>query len=126
MDVLEDTLDMCELTRAGDFEKAKQLLENEYFDIAILDVMGVNGYTLLDIANRRKIPAVMLTAHAFSPEHTIESYKRGAAYYIPKDSLHGTTTFLNDVLEAEEKGKSRWVPWLDHFAVYYDEKFGPK
>jgi len=31
--------------------------------------MGVNGYALLEIANSRNITAVMLTAHAFTPEH---------------------------------------------------------
>ncbi len=46
---LEDLLDMCRVTRASSFEPARELLENQYFDMAILDIMGVNGYELLDI-----------------------------------------------------------------------------
>ncbi|MGD9579079.1 MAG: response regulator [Syntrophorhabdus sp.] len=126
LNVVEELLDVCEVVTATDFQTAKDVLESQYFDMAILDIMGVDGYTLLDIANRRNVLAVMLTAHAFSPEHTVESYKRGAAFYVPKEKLSNIATFLNDVLEAEEKGKSRWVRWLDRFSAYYDEKFGPK
>ncbi|MGD9576815.1 MAG: response regulator [Syntrophorhabdus sp.] len=126
LQVIKELLDMCEVVTATDFKTGKDLLESQYFDIAILDIMGVDGYALLDIAKRRNILAVILTAHAFSPEHTVESYRRGAAYYVPKEKLNDITTFLNDVLETEEKGKSRWARWLDRFAAYYDEKFGPK
>ena len=36
-----------------------QKLENQYFDMTILDIMGVDGYYLLKIANRKKVIAVM-------------------------------------------------------------------
>lgn len=68
---------------------------------------------------------VMLTAHALSVDDTIKSYKEGAACYVPKEEMGNITTFLNDVLEAKEKGKSFWWRWLDRFASYYDGKFGP-
>ena len=47
-------------------------MDDQDFDIAILDIMGVNGYGLLDIANSKKIPAVMLTAHAFTADIDLE------------------------------------------------------
>lgn len=124
--VVEEQLEMCEVVTASDFQTARELLETQYFDIAILDIMGVDGYSLLDIAKRRGITAVMLTANALSPEDTVKSYKRGASFYIPKEKVHDIITYLNDVLEAEEKGKSRWTRWLDRFSAYYDAKFGPK
>jgi DNA-binding response OmpR family regulator len=40
---LEDLLPMCVVTRASTFEHAKDLLEDHYFDMAILDIMGVAG-----------------------------------------------------------------------------------
>ena len=55
--------------------------------MAILDIMGVNGYKLLDIANDKKIPTAMLTAHALTPKDIVKSYKKGAAFYIPKDKM---------------------------------------
>ena len=102
---------------------ARQLLETQPFDIAVLDIMGVNGFALLEIARKRNIIAVMLTAHALSPEHTIKAYNGGAAYYIPKDEMANITVFLTDALEAIEKGKSTWSRWLDRFDNYYRKKF---
>lgn len=125
LETLGDLLPMCDVVKASSFEEAKNLLETQYFDIAVLDIMGVDGYKLLEIANRRKIMAVMLTAHALSPEDTVKSYKEGAAYYVPKEKMPEITTYLNDILEAKEQGKSFWWRWFDRFAAYYDEKFGP-
>jgi DNA-binding NtrC family response regulator len=125
LEALEELLPMCNVVKASSFEEAKDVLEAQYFDIAILDIMGVDGYQLLEIANKRKVMAVMLTAHALSPEDTAKSYKEGAAYFVPKEKMSEIVTYLNDILEAKEQGKSFWSRWIDRFAVYYDEKFGP-
>jgi DNA-binding response OmpR family regulator len=126
LETVQELLSMCEVVKASTFDEAKGLMEREYFDIAILDIMGVDGYTLLEIANRRGITAVMLTAHALSPEDTAKSYKEGAASYVPKEKVSEITTYLSDILEAKEQGKSTWSRWFDRFAVYYDKKFGPR
>ena len=125
LETLEELLPMCDVVKASSFEEAKDLLAVQYFDIAVLDIMGVDGYKLLEIANKRKIMAVMLTAHALSPEETAKSYKEGAAYYVPKGKMSEITTYLNDILEAKEQGKNFWSRWLDRFTLYYNERFGP-
>ncbi|GAF94311.1 unnamed protein product, partial [marine sediment metagenome] len=51
------------------------------------------------------IPAVMLTAHAFTPGNLVRSIKEGAASYIPKDEITGIADFLADVLKAQVGGK---------------------
>ncbi len=78
-------------------------METRYFDLAVLDIMGVDGYELLKIAVRKNIIAVMLTAGALSPEDTVKSFKSGAVYFVPKDEMVNMESFLNDVLEAKEK-----------------------
>jgi DNA-binding NtrC family response regulator len=123
LETLEDLLSMCEVVKASIFEEAKLALETQAFDIAVLDIMGVDGYKLLDIARNRKVIPVMLTAHALSPEHTIRSYKRGAALYVPKDKIANIPEYLNDVLQAIKAGKSTWWRWLDKFESYYNKKF---
>ena len=125
LDTLEELLEMCEVVKASTFEEASKMLENEYFDIAILDIMGVNGYRLLDIARKKEIVAVMLTAHALSTEDTVKSFKKGASSYIPKEEMQNITTYLNDILEAKEEGKHAWWRWLDRFSEYYAKKFSP-
>ena len=84
LETLEELLSMCDVSKASSFEEAKKLLDFEYFDLAILDIMGVDGFELLEIARERDVIAVMLTAHALSPENIVKSYKEGAASYLPK------------------------------------------
>jgi DNA-binding NtrC family response regulator len=124
LETLEALLSMCDVVKASTFEEAKKRLEAEHFDIAILDIMGVDGYTLLEIAIEKKVIPVMLTAHALSVEGTVKSFKKGAASYVPKEKMANITTFLNDILEAQEKGKSLMWRWLDRLGSYYEKKFG--
>ena len=123
LETLEDLLPTARLKTADSFESARDLMESEHFDMAILDIMGVNGYQLLQIAKGKGITPIMLTAHAFSPEDTVKSHEEGAALYVPKDKMVNIVTYLEDVLEAEEQGKSTWWRWIDRFAKLYDEKF---
>ena len=124
LNTLAEFLPMCKVVKAASFDEAEKLLETQCFDIAILDIMGVNGYRLLEIANEKKLIAVMLTAHALSLEDTVRSFKEGAAYYVPKDEMENIITYLNDVLEAKEKGKHFWWRWIERFGWYYEKRFG--
>ncbi len=123
LDTLEDLLATAKITKTGTFEEAKKCMETEHYDIVILDIMGVNGYELLKIASGKNMTAIMLTAHALSPEDTMKSHREGAALYVPKDKMVDIVTYLEDVFEAESKGKTTWWRWIDRFADYYDEKF---
>ena len=117
---LEELLSMCHSVKAFSFEEGRERLEADSFDIAILDIMGVNGYKLLEIAVQKNVTAVMLTAHALTVEDTVKSFEGGAAYFIPKDEMANIAVYLNDILEAKRKGESLWTKWLGRF---YDEKF---
>jgi DNA-binding NtrC family response regulator len=125
LETLEELLSMCRVVKASSFDSAAGLLKSQKFDLAILDIMGVDGYALLEIANKKKIPAVMLTAHALSPQDTVKSFKGGAASYVPKELMENITTYLIDVLEAQKEKKVPWWRWSDRFEDYYDRRFGP-
>jgi DNA-binding NtrC family response regulator len=125
LETLEGLLPMCEIRKATSFEEGKRLLQSQDFDFTILDIMGVEGYGLLEIANQQRVMAVMLTAHALSLNDTVRSFQKGAVSYIPKEEMQNIGAYLEDVLEAKEKGKSFWWRWLDRFGAYYDRKFGP-
>jgi DNA-binding NtrC family response regulator len=125
LEVLEDLLKMCRVAKATNFKEAKQLLETQDFDIAILDIMGVEGYGLLELANKKNIPAVMLTAHAFTPDNLVRSIKEGAASYLPKEEMPRIAEFLEDVLRAREKGTNPWEPWQEKLpSSYFEKRFG--
>jgi len=126
LDVLGEILDMCEVTKAATFEEARELLEKQRFDLAILDIMGVDGYKLLNIAKRRNITAVMLTANALSPENLVRSIKGGADSYLPKEEMSHITTFLIDILKSQRQGESPWESWRRQMtSSYFDKKWGP-
>lgn len=125
LDSLEELLSVCQLTRAESFIEAKIKLENQHFDMAVLDIMGVDGFSLLDIAHKNGILSVMLTAHALTPENTIRSYKMGAAYFIPKEKITDISLYLNDVLVAVQEKQNYWNTWMEHVGQYYDHRFGP-
>jgi len=122
LDTLVDLLPQCEVVQALSFEEAKKLLESQHFDLAILDIMGVDGYGLLDIATRKNIPAVMLTAHAWSPDNLVRSIKEGAVSYLPKEELAHISDHLNDVLTAKKEGRSPWDSWHERFPTSYFER----
>ena len=124
LQVVTELLDMCKIDTASSFEEAKELLENNIYHIAVLDIMGVRGYDLLDIATERGIPALMLTAHALTKEDLKKSAEKGASFYAPKDEINKLDIFIADVLDAKEKNKNIWARWYERLSGFCDRRFG--
>jgi CheY-like chemotaxis protein len=116
---------MCTVDTAKSFEEAKELLENNFYHIAVLDIMGVRGYELLEMANKKDIPALMLTAHALSKDNLKKSFEKGASYYVPKDEIDKIDVFLADILEARDKNKNVFLRWYERLSGFCDRRFGP-
>jgi len=125
LDFLTELLEMCKLDRASSFEEAKKLLESNYYHAAVLDIMGVRGYELLEIANKREVPALMLTAHALTQDNLKKSFQKGAAYYVPKDEISKVDVFLADILDAIDKKKNVFAKWYERLSGFCDRRFGP-
>ena len=102
---LTEKLQECTLSTAPDFETAQSLLEQQTYDGAILDIMGVRGYDLLAFTTKKGIPTLMLTAHALSPDDLVKSIKSGARAYVPKDRIGEIPLFLRDIMVAHERGE---------------------
>ncbi len=124
-DFLTELFDMCKVDKASNFEEARELLETGFYHAAVLDIMGVKGYELLELANKKGIPTVMLTAHAISKDNLKKSFEKGASYYVPKDEISKMDVFLADVLDAGEKKKNVWAKWYDRLSSFCDKRFGP-
>lgn len=124
LETLEELLDMCTIDTAPNFETAKKFLDKYTYDVAILDIMGVRGYDLLKITAQKGIPALMLTAHALSPENLVKSLKKGAQSYVPKDKISDISTFVKDILEARQRGIREHANWFARLKPFFDKKFG--
>ncbi|MFZ0243228.1 MAG: response regulator [Desulfobacterales bacterium] len=126
LETLADELAICKVVTAATFEAAKEKLETQRFDAAILDIMGVRGYDLLRIAVSRAIPAIMLTAHALTADDFIESIKTGAYAYVPKDEMTDITYYLADTLRAQQERSAKPSGWFSKLKPYFIKKFGPE
>lgn len=125
-DVLEtvgEILDMCLVYKAKSYEEALEYLRGYTIDIAILDIMGVNGFELLKRSVGKGIPTVMLTAHALTPEALKKSMKLGAVTFLPKEKISDLQEFLEDVVLGG--GKPIWVKFFDRLGAYFERRFGP-
>jgi CheY-like chemotaxis protein len=123
LEIVEDELDMCMVSKAADYDTAMQLLASYTFDIVILDIMGVNGFELLRDSVSRGFPTVMLTAHALSPESLKQSIKLGAVSFLPKEKIPELKTYLEDVVLGG--GKPVWKKLFDKMGAYFTKRFGP-
>ena len=125
LDFLTELLEICKVDRAASFEEGKALLESNYYHAAVLDIMGVRGYELLEIAKEKEVPALMLTAHALSQDNMKKSFEKGAAYYVPKDEIGKVDIYLADILDAIDKNKNIWAKWYERLSGFCDRRFGP-
>ncbi|MCP4401221.1 MAG: response regulator [bacterium] len=124
LETIEDIVDESELDTARDYDTASQKIRDNHYDLAILDIMGVNGLQLLEEAVARNIPTVMLTAHAVNPDTLMESIRKGAISYLPKETLADLNEVLNELLGAYKRGEAPWKLLFDKLGSYFDERFG--
>lgn len=85
--------------KATTYEEAAKKLESETYDVVILDIMGVRGFDLLELAVKKNLRVAMLTAHALTPEALKRSFEKKAYAYLPKEKLGEIVPFLEDILK---------------------------
>ena len=102
LEVLEgeilDSCPNCKVDKATSYETAADLLKSQTYDLVILDIMGVRGFELLDLAVSRNFKVAMLTAHSLNPASLKRSIEMGARVYLPKEKLGEIVPFLEDML----------------------------
>jgi len=112
----------CKFEKATAYEDAAQKLGSQNYDVVILDIMGVRGFDLLELAVSRNFPVAMLTAHALTPESLKRSFEMGARAYLPKEKLGEIVPFLEDVLKYEYL--PGWRRLLEKLEGFFNERWG--
>jgi CheY-like chemotaxis protein len=123
LDTVAESLDMCVVHKARDFTTGLQYILSYTYDAVILDIMGVNGFELLKSAANRGFPAVMLTAHALTPDALKKSIKLGAVSFLPKERISDLKEFLEEVVINGDK--PLWIKFFDKLGEYFNKRFGP-
>ena len=125
LEVLEDEIlgacPKCQLDKATSYEATVHLMKSRHYDLLILDIMGVQGYDLLELAVKRGLPVAMLTAHALSPEALKRCIELGARAYLPKEKVGEILPFLEDVLAYDFV--PAWKRLYERLKKYFDNKF---
>ena len=111
----------CTFDKATTYESAVKKLESSNYDVVILDIMGVRGFDLLELAVKKGMKVAMLTAHALSAEALKRSHEMGARAYLPKEKLGEIVPFLEDVLNYEFE--SGWKRLFEKLHGFFTEKF---
>jgi DNA-binding response OmpR family regulator len=124
LEVVQEQLFDSEVVKATDFESAKKFIETENFDLVILDIMGVNGFQLLELCKDRGLSAAMLTARATDIPSINRSLKLGAVSFLPKEELDSLRELTAEILEGLEEGKSHWAKLFARLGPLFKEKFG--
>jgi DNA-binding NtrC family response regulator len=113
----------CKYEKATTYDVANDKLKSNTYDVVILDIMGVRGFDLLNLAASRNFKVVMLTAHAVIPEALKQSFERKAHAYIPKEKLGEIVPFLEDIFRYGYI--PGWKRLLEKLKGFFDSKFTP-
>jgi DNA-binding NarL/FixJ family response regulator len=111
------------LDKATSYQEAADMLRSRNYDLMILDIMGVRGFDLLDLAVSRGLPVVMLTAHALNPEALKRSFEMKARAYLPKEKLGEIVPFLEDIIE-ETDIPSGWARTMKRLDDFFENRWG--
>jgi DNA-binding response OmpR family regulator len=127
-DILESLEELLEdefiVDAASSFEEAVSFLKNNTYNVAVLDIMGVRGYDLLEATSALGVPTLMLTAHALSPDNLKKSIELGADAYIPKDKMVDISLYVEDVLISRQDKKKNNFKWYARLRPLFNDFFG--
>lgn len=124
LDTIVELLSSCHVITAKSFNEARLLIPTGPFDLALLDIMGVDGFDLLQLCVENKVPAAMLTAHAINVKSLNKAVALGAISFIPKEELYRLPELVSEILDGLEKGHTHWQKLFSRLEKFFKEKLG--
>ena len=119
---LSGLLDMCRLHTALNHDAAVELIEKNKYDVVVLDIMGVNGFDLLERCVKSGVPAIMLTAHVITAEAVKKSMKLGAVFFLPKEGMFELPDFMEKIVLGG--GNPVWNGLFERLDFYLEKRMG--
>ena len=126
LDVLEeeilDAAPKCKFEKARTYYEATRKLTSRTYDVVILDIMGIQGFELLNLSAKRNLTVAMLTAHALYPESLKRSIEMKARAYLPKEKMGEVVPFLEDILNFDYL--PGWGRLMKKLEGYFNSRWG--
>ena len=119
---IKDAAPTCQFDKATTYEEAVEKMASWTYDVVVLDIMGVRGFDLLELAVNRNFPVAMLTAHALAPEALKRSIEMMARVYLPKEKMGEIVPFLEYVLKYEYL--TGWNVLFKKLKGFFNERWG--
>ena len=88
----------CKVDKAPAYKEAVEKMISWTYDLVILDITCVRGFDLLELANYRNFPVVMLTAHPLTSRVLQSSFKMNARAYLPKERLGEVVPLVENII----------------------------
>ncbi len=124
LEVIKEAFPSSIVMTAQDFDSGLKLINEDIFDLVILDIMGVNGFELLKACRDRHLPAAMLTSKAINVESLNQAIREGAVSFLPKEELHRLPEVVAEILGELEEGRSHWSKLFQRLGSFFEKKLG--
>ncbi|HTY22788.1 MAG TPA: response regulator [Desulfomonilaceae bacterium] len=124
LEIIQELLEVCAVMTASNYEQAEGLLLKHSFDLVLLDIVGVNGFALLETCTKRGFPAAMLTAHSLNIDNISKAVLLGAVSFLPKGELANLEIHLAEIFEGLAEGRTHWRKLFDKPRFFFRERQG--
>ncbi len=88
----------CHFHKAETYQEAVEKMLSFTYDAVLLDIIGVRGLNLAELAARRNFPIAILTAHPLTPEALEGLLEMEIRAYLPKEKIGEIVPFFEDML----------------------------
>jgi DNA-binding NtrC family response regulator len=124
LEVIKEAFPNSIVMTAQDFDSGLKLINENIFDLVILDIMGVNGFELLKACRDRHLPAAMLTSKAIDVESLNQAMREGAVSFLPKEELNRLPEVVAEILGELEEGRTHWSKLFERLGSFFEKKLG--
>jgi CheY-like chemotaxis protein len=119
----EEILDACpdcQFHKVTTYKEAVERMLSFTYDVVLMDIIGVHGLELAELAMNLNFPIGMFTAHPITPEVLEGIINMKTHAYLPKERIGEIVPFLEDMLG--NKYLHEWRLFFDKITGFLGKK----